>query len=347
VGRIRYFTVLYVSLLLCTLTGCQLTGIGEAADMSPLPSPSLITVTIGPDPVVISVISVTSGLTATLVSTATLTEPVAPIEPAIIPFPTPTPFFCPYLHGHTEEGTFPSAAMHEDVRYLVHLPPCYDYYVDRAFPVLYLLHGWPLDERHWDALGVDELADDWVSRQVVGPFIIVMPGVGKDGLYVNSSGGSASFEGMMIDELVPLIDTAYSTWADPSGRAVGGISRGGVWALEIALRHQDVFSIVGAHSPALALNRPLPQYDPFLLATQDVTSLRFYLDAGDKDWSRTTTMQFDELLKNQGVDVIYQTHEGGHTDALWSSAMSDYIDYYTLTWPRTFDELQEHLDGAE
>ncbi|MBN2007698.1 MAG: hypothetical protein JXA21_30420 [Anaerolineae bacterium] len=229
--------------------------------------------------------------------------------------------------------------MYETVRYLVHLPPCYDDYADNALPVLFLLHGWPLDERHWDAMGVDELVDDWVSRQVVGPFIVVMPGVNKDGLYVNSSGGASSFEGMMIDELVPLIDSTYSTWAAPSGRAIGGISRGGVWALEIALRHQDVFGIVGAHSPALALNRPLPQYDPFLLAMQGTVSLRFYLDAGDKDWARAATAQFDELLRKQDIDVIYQVHEGGHVDALWAAALPDYIDYYTLTWPRTFEEL--------
>jgi len=229
--------------------------------------------------------------------------------------------------------------MREQVRFLVHLPPCYDDYPDKAFPVLYMLHGWPLDERHWITLGIDELADDWVSRGIAGPFIVVLPGVGSDGLYVNSSGGAWSLEGMFVDELLPLVDQTYRTWRDPAARAIGGISRGGVWSLEIAMRHQDLFSIVGGHSPALALNRPMPQYDPFLLAKEGTTGMRIYLDAGSLDWARASTLQFYDVLVEYGADVIYQVHEGGHVDALWRGGLVDYIDFYTLTWPRSFDDL--------
>jgi len=229
--------------------------------------------------------------------------------------------------------------MREEVRFLVHLPPCYDDYPDKAFPALYMLHGWPLDERHWITLGIDALVDDWTSRGITGPFIVVLPGVSSDGLYVNSSGGAWSFEGMFVDELLPLIEQTYRTWRNPAARAIGGISRGGVWSLEIALRHQDLFSIAGGHSPALALNRPMPQYDPFLLAKQGVTGMRIYLDAGSLDWARATTLQFYDVLVEHGADVTYQVHEGGHVDALWRSGLVDYIDFYTLTWPRSFDEL--------
>jgi enterochelin esterase-like enzyme len=237
--------------------------------------------------------------------------------------------------------------MGEEVQFLVHLPPCYDQHRSRAFPVVYLLHGWPLDERHWDSLGIDELADDWISRGVVGPFIIVMPGVSDDGLYVHSSGGPRSFEGMLVSELLPLIDSTYRTWRAPEGRAIGGISRGGVWALEIALRHQDLFGIVGAHSPALALNRPLPQYDPFLLVQEDVTGLRFYLDAGNKDWARASTSRLRDALLEVEADVTYQVHEGGHVDALWQGALIDYLAFYTATWPMTFGTLPPWVPEAQ
>jgi enterochelin esterase-like enzyme len=180
-----------------------------------------------------------------------------------------------------------------------------------------------------------------MGRAITGPYMIVMPGVGSEGLFVNSSGGSNSFEGMVVDELVPHIDATYRTWQAPEARAVGGISRGGVWALEIALRHQDLFSIVGGHSPALALNRPLPQYDPFRLAAEGGVNLRFYLDAGDRDWASAGTQSFRDLLIELGIPVIYQQHEGGHVDALWSSGISDYLLFYAATWPRTYDALPQ------
>jgi enterochelin esterase-like enzyme len=229
--------------------------------------------------------------------------------------------------------------MYEQVAYLVHLPPCYDQFIDRAFPTIYLFHGWPLDEHHWLNLGVDVWADDYVSRSITGPYIIVMPGVGSEGLFVNSSGGSNSFEGMVIDELVPHIDLSYRTWKSPEARAVGGISRGGVWAIEIALRHQDIFGIVGGHSPALGLNRPLPQYDPFRLVPEGVGTLRFYLDAGDRDWARASTIKFRDLLLELDIPVTYHLHEGGHVDALWSSGIGDYLLFYAATWPVAYDVL--------
>ncbi|MFP4393864.1 MAG: alpha/beta hydrolase [Anaerolineales bacterium] len=262
-------------------------------------------------------------------------------DPTSSPTPTPTstPFLCPNLRGRTIQHYLVSDAMREEVRYLVHLPPCYDYYQDKAFPVLYLLHGWPMDEGHWDALGMDELADDWISREIVGPFIIVMPGVSSDGLYVHSSGGPGSFEGMFISELLPAVDQAYRTWQAPEGRAIGGISRGGVWALEIALRHAELFGTVGAHSPALALNRPLPQYDPFVLVQEGPPDLRFYLNAGDADWARAGTIRLRDVLLEKEADVVYQVHEGSHVDALWRRALLDNLSFYTATWPPAFESL--------
>ena len=234
-----------------------------------------------------------------------------------------------------------SSALGEQVRYLVHLPPCYDVYPTKAFPTLYLFHGWPLDEWHWDDLGIDEWSDDWVSRGITGPYIVILPGVSQGGLYVYSSGGEQSFEGFVANELVPAIDAAYRTIPSASRRAVGGISRGGVWALEIALRHQDLFGSVGAHSPALALNRPLPQYDPYRLVQEGISGLRIYLAAGDGDWARAATIQLRNDLQKLEADVTYEVHTGRHVDELWRGAIPDYIAFYSAVWHGSYDELPE------
>lgn len=328
----KFILPLLFIILSIILGGCQIVdaGVGAAASFTPSSEATA---------------SVTPVSSTPAVAVATELLPATPIPTQIaptstpIPTATPAPLVCPYLRGRTETASFSSQAMGEKVHYLVHLPPCYDRYQDKAFPVLYLFHGWPMDETHWDSLGIDELVDDWMVRSLVGPFIIVMPGVSQDGLYVDSSGGARSFEGMVVDELVPLIDETYATWQSPAGRAVGGISRGGVWSLEIALRHQDVFGAVGAHSPALSLNRPLPQYDPFRLVQEDISGLRFYLDAGDKDWARPSAFKLRDVLVELEADVVYQEHIGAHVDGLWQSGLADYVDYYALKWPRSFADL--------
>ena len=185
--------------------------------------------------------------------TATPTPTPTPLPTAT---PTPTPFVCAAAQGETLNGSFISEAMGgEEIRYLVHLPPCYEHYQDRAYPVLYLLHGWPMNESHWKNLGIVAIADAWVSQNLSGPFIIVLPGVtDSDGRYVHSSGGDNSFEGMLVAELSPLIERTYRTWNTPAGRAIGGISRGGVWSLEIGLRYPELFGIVGGQSPSQSVN---------------------------------------------------------------------------------------------
>jgi len=278
--------------------------------------------------------------TATPSVTPTATPTLAPTKTAT-PTPTATPFVCSLREGQTREGSFFSQAMAgEEIHYFVHLPPCYVYTRDRNFPVLYLLHGWPMDEEHWVELGVEKIADEWSTRSMIGPLIIVMPGVvNPHGLYINSSGGDHSMEGMVVDELVPLIDGNYRTWQDAAGRALGGISRGGVWALEIGLRNPDIFGIVGAHSPALSVNYPLPAYDPFLLVEEGALGQRIYLSAGDADWARRSTMRLYDLMVEKGVEVQYQTGEGAHVDRLWRLGLPNYLKFYTETWPRLYDEL--------
>lgn len=332
-SRIRVFFVVPVFLLVAC-TGWS--GRSSLAEASPttliLPSATATATATLPTPTPTAADVAALGVEATV-------DPAPTSQSTASPEPTPTPAYCPFLSGRTENGAFRSTAMAEDVRYLVHLPPCYDEHPDRAYPVLYLFHGWPLDERHWNDLGIDEWSDDWVSRGLIGPFLIVLPGVSQDGRYVYSSGGGGSFEGFVVDELVPLIDQTYRTVRAPAGRAVGGISRGGVWALEIAMRNTDVFAAVGGHSPALALNQPLPQYDPFLLAGTITTGLRYYLDAGDADWANAATIRLRDLLVELGSDVTYDMHTGGHVDELWSSSIPDYLTFYAAMWPGSHSAL--------
>lgn len=233
----------------------------------------------------------------------------------------------------------------ETIRYIVHLPPCYDYYADRAYPVLMMFHGWPMNEQHWVNLGLLRIADVWSTQRLVGPFIIVLPGVvDPDGMYVHSSGGPRSFEGMIVDELLPRIDENYRTIRAPWARAIGGISRGGVWSLEIGLRNPNLFTIVGGHSPALSLNRPYPAYDPYVLGRNGAPGQRIYLTGGDADWARAGAISLRDLLLEYGADVTYQLHQGGHVDELWTIGLADYLNFYTASWPATADELPRWVE---
>jgi enterochelin esterase-like enzyme len=236
------------------------------------------------------------------------------------------------LAGRLESGVYLSQVTGREESYRVYLPPGYDQ-VDRRYPVLFLLHGWPYDERHWDDLGVDEVADARIVNGTLPPFIIVLPGADPNGVYVNTSGGAQSFEQQLVNELLPHIDATYRSVQTREARAIGGISRGGVWALEIAFQHPDAFGIVGAHSPALEGNRAPPVYDPFTLLRQPgVEALRIYLSAGDVDWAREKTGELHRALNEQGVASQFEVHSGGHFDQLWAQHIDEYLTFYAAGW---------------
>jgi enterochelin esterase-like enzyme len=235
------------------------------------------------------------------------------------------------LAGRIEQHTYLSQVSGAEESYRVYLPPGYDQ-GDRRYPVLYLLHGWPYEAADWENLGAAQIADAGIVNGTLPPFIIVIPR-GSEALYVNTSGGDYSFEGQLVKDLLPHVDTTYRTWPAWEGRAVGGISRGGVWALEIAFRNPGLFSVVGAHSPALSMNLAPPVYDPFnLLQNPGVSSLRIYLDAGDADWTQPSARSLHETLDGRGIANQFAVHAGGHDRATWSANMAEYIAFYATGW---------------
>jgi enterochelin esterase-like enzyme len=218
--------------------------------------------------------------------------------------------------------------------YRIYLPPCYDADGNTTrYPVIYLFHGWPFDERHWINLGVDKAADRLIMSGALPPFIIVLPRGDTDGIYNHTSGGDKSWEGVVVNELMPYIDTNYRTLAQRDYRAVGGISRGGVWSLEIAFRHPDLFSSVGAHSAALGVNEAGADVDPLdLVRTAPIDTLRIYLDSGTSDWTRSTTAQMSKLLDARHIPYTFILSPGDHLDSYWSSQVEAYLRFYAAPW---------------
>lgn len=273
--------------------------------------------------------SATSTSNATLTSTPTQIPTETPI-PSLVPF-TPTPV-CAETHGRIERGIFFSAVIGRDQPYRVYLPPCYDFGEGR-YPVLYMLHGYPFDDAHWDEIGIDEAADSGIADGLLQPFIIAMPAADNEGTYTNTSGGPRSFEGVLMDEFIPFIEATYRALAEPKARAIGGMSRGGVWSLEIAFRHPDRFSAVGGHSAALNVNNAPTLYDPFHLAADPaIRSLRIFLDTGQGDWVLPGMEDLHGALVASSVAHDYRVFEGFHDDSYWSAHVAEYLTFYASDW---------------
>ena len=142
-----------------------------------------------------------------------------------------------------EVNEFTTVLLPDPLVYRIYLPPCYDDESGRAYPVLYLVHGQSYNDSQWDRLGVPETADRLIREGETAPFIVVMP---RDRVWLEPVRDNF---GLAVEQsLVPWIDEHYRTIQERNSRAVGGLSRGGAWAVHIGLSHPELFGAVGVHS---------------------------------------------------------------------------------------------------
>lgn len=154
-------------------------------------------------------------------------------------------------HGRVQQILFPSKSTNTQRRAFVYTPPEYDKSLDKRYPVLYLQHGWGEDETGWSNQGrANLIMDNLIAEGNISPFLIVMTyGMTNEirfgGLRDFDIG---PFQTVLVDELVPYIDTNFRTLADQPHRAMAGLSMGGMETRLITLANLDKFSHIGLFS---------------------------------------------------------------------------------------------------
>jgi enterochelin esterase-like enzyme len=154
-------------------------------------------------------------------------------------------------HGQLRQILFPSESTKSSRRAYVYTPPDYDKDLNERYPVLYLQHGWGEDETGWPNQGkINLIMDNLITEGKTKSFIIVMTyGMTNDIKF----GGLRNFDikpfqTVLVDELIPYIDTNFRTLADQPNRAMAGLSMGGMETKMITLNNLNKFSHIGLFS---------------------------------------------------------------------------------------------------
>ena len=180
-------------------------------------------------------------------------------------------------HGQLRQDLYFSKSTNAMRRCFVYTPPDYDNDASKHYPVLYLQHGAGEDETGWGNQGhAGLIMDNLIAEGKCKPFIIVMdngggigggrgrggpPASGPGSTTAPAAGGRergpgrggfafnfSAFEHVLINDLIPHIDSTYRTLADQPHRAMAGLSMGGMQTRMIALAHLDTFSQIGIFS---------------------------------------------------------------------------------------------------
>jgi S-formylglutathione hydrolase FrmB len=240
-----------------------------------------------------------------------------------------------------------SAAMKKESPALVMLPDSYSG-SDRAYPVIYLLHGRTGDYTNWYAkTDVATLADRY-------DVIIVCPDGAPDSWYVDSKIDPASqYQTHIAREVVAFTDARYRTIKTPAGRAITGLSMGGHGALLIAAKYPDTFGAAGSMSGVVdirefaghpGITAVLGDFETHR-AEWDAQSVRanverfkssqipLIIDCGIQDRFIEVNRKLHQDLIDAGVAHDFIERFGGHSWDYWGNA----IHYQVLFFARFFN----------
>jgi enterochelin esterase-like enzyme len=157
----------------------------------------------------------------------------------------------------------------------VYTPPGYDKNTSTRYPVLYLQHGGGEDERVWIEMGRTNLIlDNLLAQGRVKPMIVVMEtsAVGNPGGpppsrpaappsgaaparrpgFLGFAAGGGAYGKLMINDLIPWVDSNFRTLTDKDHRAMAGLSMGGFMTAAVTMSNLDKFSYIGLFSGGTA-----------------------------------------------------------------------------------------------
>ena len=136
-------------------------------------------------------------------------------------------------HGNVQQILFHSPSTGTERRAFVYTPPGYGKNTATRYPVLYLQHGWGEDETAWFNQGrANLIMDNMIAARETRPFIIVTTYGMTNDIKPGSPGGLAAFnikpfQTVLLDELIPYVDSHFRTIANADHRAMAGLSMGG------------------------------------------------------------------------------------------------------------------------
>jgi enterochelin esterase-like enzyme len=255
-----------------------------------------------------------------------------------------------------------SLILKQDVHFSVCLPQEY-YDSKKSYPVVYLLHGLGDEETSWLEYGqISQYADKSVETDKTVPMVFVMPEAFRT-YYVNDYKGSFLYQDMFVKELVPYIDSLFRTKADRQNRALMGYSMGGFGALNLHLKHPDVF---GSAVPLSISVRTDEQYmtedasgwddqwgrlfgepgfkgkeriseyykqnSPFYILSQmpasEIKKLNIYIDNGDKEQTLCrSNEELHILMRSLNIPHEFRVRDGGHSFQYWCSSLPNALRF--------------------
>ncbi len=237
-----------------------------------------------------------------------------------------------HVHLFTSKVGVGLQAHQEEVE--VYTPPGYDASAAKAYPVLYLLHGWSGLADSWVREGqANFILDNLLAAGKIKPMVVVMPQGYGDMSFVENGfdiwrdpvpveHNTQLFMRMLTEEIMPLAEGAYRISREREGRAITGLSMGGLEALDTGLHNTDKFAWIGGFSSAVHNLDYEHQLAGLDAKTADVKLL--WIACGTGDGLIDANRKLAAFLKAKGMPVTQVETPGLHVWTVWRDNLAHF-----------------------
>ena len=225
-------------------------------------------------------------------------------------------------HGRVQSIEYYSNSLKINRRMHVYLPPNYD--GKAKLPVLYLLHGGGDSDASWPTAGrANVILDNLYSENKLKPMMVVMPNGHTPlvGFAMGAGPDQDPFCKDLIQDIIPYVEKNFKVISKKEGRAIAGLSMGGIQTLNIALWYPDKFNYAypmstGYFPPAI---KEIEENYSSILKNPDLNKFKLFTIGMGKDDplafnNNKATMS---LLDKFGIKHQYRETTGGHTYLVW------------------------------
>lgn len=237
-------------------------------------------------------------------------------------------------HGQVRECLYWSKLEGRMRRCYVYTPAEYEK-GKKKYPVLYLQHGMAENETGWHEQGqMANIMDNAIASGEAKPMIVVMDNGNCDYNFGAKPGETmmdfgTSFEQVLLQDIIPWVETTFRVKSDRENRAMAGLSWGGKETLDITLAHPDKFAWIGSFSGAIFV---MPGADVKTLYNGVFTdAAKFNKDIHYLFMSNGTEeglggMAMDQILTNAGINFTRYVSEGtAHEWLTWRRSLNEFI----------------------
>jgi enterochelin esterase-like enzyme len=245
----------------------------------------------------------------------------------------PGPASLPWEVGDVPRGTvhrhyYRSGVVGDHRDFYVYTPPGYDARARKAYPVLYLLHGFSDDARGWTAVGrANVILDNLIAQGKAKPMLVVMPlGYGAPEIVSRTGAGNRTpdlfrrnydrFRDTLLTEVIPQVESLYRVQKDRDSRAIAGLSMGGAESLFVGLNALDRFGWMGAFSSG-GLRGEYAEVFPKLTSADNERLRLLWIACGTADGLIESNRRLKAWLKTKQVRFRDVETPGAHTWMVW------------------------------